>query len=50
MASEVAKHLDTDPMMLQFFKMQTVRDIPGTVIRSNFEGQLKDLLQVMYIF
>lgn len=46
MATEVAKHLDTDPMMLQFFRMQAVRDAPGTVIRSHFEGQLKDLLQV----
>lgn len=50
MATEVAKHLDTDPTMLQFFRMQATRDSPGTVIRSHFEGQLKDLLQVSLNF
>ena len=42
----MAERLDTDPMMLQFFRVQSTRDTVGTVIRSNFEGQLKDLLQV----
>lgn len=43
---KVAERLDTDPMMLQFFRVQSARDIVGTVIRSNFDGQLKDLLQL----
>ncbi|XP_039253569.2 ubiquitin carboxyl-terminal hydrolase 7-like [Styela clava] len=46
MAVEVAKRIDADPTMLQFFRMQTVREIPGAVIRSHYEGQLKDLLQI----
>lgn len=33
-------------MMLQFFRVQGARDVAGTVIRSTFDGQLKDLLQV----
>jgi len=46
MAEKVAERLDTDPMMLQFFKVQSVRDMVGAVIRSNFDGQVKDLLQL----
>uniref|UniRef100_H2YBF2 Ubiquitin carboxyl-terminal hydrolase 7 n=1 Tax=Ciona savignyi TaxID=51511 RepID=H2YBF2_CIOSA len=45
-AERVAERLDTDPMMLQFFRVQNVRDQPGNVIRSSFDGQLKDLLQI----
>uniref|UniRef100_F6YGJ7 Ubiquitin carboxyl-terminal hydrolase 7 n=1 Tax=Ciona intestinalis TaxID=7719 RepID=F6YGJ7_CIOIN len=45
-AEKVAERLDTDPMMLQFFRVQNVRDQPGNVIRSSFDGQLKDLLQI----
>jgi len=46
MAEKVAERLDTDPTMLQFFKVQSVRDMVGAVIRSNFDGQVKDLLQL----
>nr|CAB3267570.1 ubiquitin carboxyl-terminal hydrolase 7-like [Phallusia mammillata] len=45
-AKRVAERLDTDPMMLQFFRVQTARDMAGSVIRSSFDGQLKDLLQI----
>jgi len=45
-AEKVAERLDMDPMMLQFFRVQGSRDLPGNVIRSSFDGQLKDLLQV----
>lgn len=45
-AEKVADRLDTDPMMLQFFRVQGTRDMAGTVIRSTFDGQLKDLLQI----
>merc|ERR1719228_13568 len=33
-------------MMLQFFRVQSARDVVGSVVRSSFEGQLKDLLQI----
>ncbi|CAK8680531.1 unnamed protein product [Clavelina lepadiformis] len=45
-AEKVAERLDTDPMMLQFFRVQSTRDMAGSVIRSSFDGQLKDLLQI----
>ena len=50
MAEKVAERLDTDPTMLQFFKVQSVRDMVGAVIRSNFDGQVKDLLQVFILY
>ncbi|GAB6025849.1 Ubiquitin carboxyl-terminal hydrolase 7 [Chamberlinius hualienensis] len=44
MARAVAQKLNTDPYLLQFFKCQSYRDGPGTAVRCNFEGTLKDLL------
>jgi len=40
----VAAHLDTNPLLLQFFKSQGYRDGPGHPLRCNFEGSLRDLL------
>ncbi len=45
LAAAVATKLDTNPDMLQFFKSQNYRDIPGHPLRCSFEGVLKDLLQ-----
>ncbi|XP_067426504.1 ubiquitin carboxyl-terminal hydrolase 7-like isoform X2 [Thunnus thynnus] len=42
-AKTVAQRLNTDPMLLQFFKSQG--DSPGNPIRHNYEGTLRDLLQ-----
>ncbi|XP_033118944.1 ubiquitin carboxyl-terminal hydrolase 7-like [Anneissia japonica] len=43
-AKAVAAKLDTDPMLLQFFKAQTHRDGPGHPIRCTYEGTLRDLI------
>ncbi|XP_030854698.1 ubiquitin carboxyl-terminal hydrolase 7 isoform X4 [Strongylocentrotus purpuratus] len=43
-AKAVAQHLDTDMMLLQFFKSQGHRDGPGHPLRCTFEGTLRDLL------
>ncbi|XP_066265443.1 ubiquitin carboxyl-terminal hydrolase 7-like isoform X1 [Branchiostoma lanceolatum] len=40
----VAQELNTDPMLLQFFKTQGYRDAPGNPLRCTYEGTLKDLL------
>lgn len=45
MANAVAQHLNTDPYLLQFFRAQGYRDMPGNPIKCTFEGQLKDLFQ-----
>ncbi|RXM28003.1 Ubiquitin carboxyl-terminal hydrolase 7, partial [Acipenser ruthenus] len=42
-AKTVAQRLNTDPMLLQFFKSQG--DGPGNPLRHNYEGTLRDLLQ-----
>lgn len=44
MANAVARHLNTDPYLLQFFKPQGYRDGPGNPIRCTYEGTLKELL------
>lgn len=44
MANAVARHLSTDPYLLQFFKPQGYRDGPGNPIRCTYEGTLKELL------
>ena len=44
-AKTVAQRLNTDPMLLQFFKSQGYRDDPGNPLRHNYEGSLRDLLQ-----
>ncbi|KAG8007136.1 Ubiquitin carboxyl-terminal hydrolase 7 [Nibea albiflora] len=44
-AKTVAQRLNTDPMLLQFFKSQGYRDGPGNPLRHNYEGTLRDLLQ-----
>ncbi|KAG8145440.1 hypothetical protein E2320_011973 [Naja naja] len=44
-AKTVAHRLNTDPMLLQFFKSQGYRDGPGNPLRHNYDGTLRDLLQ-----
>ncbi|XP_013909106.1 PREDICTED: ubiquitin carboxyl-terminal hydrolase 7-like [Thamnophis sirtalis] len=44
-AKTVAQRLNTDPMLLQFFKSQGYRDGPGNPLRHNYDGTLRDLLQ-----
>nr|XP_032816939.1 ubiquitin carboxyl-terminal hydrolase 7 isoform X1 [Petromyzon marinus] len=44
-AKTVAQRLNTDPMLLQFFKSQGYRDGPGNPLRHTYEGTLRDLLQ-----
>ncbi|XP_077980640.1 ubiquitin carboxyl-terminal hydrolase 7-like [Glandiceps talaboti] len=43
-AKAVATRLNTDPMLLQFFKSQGYRDGPGTALRCTYDGTLRDLL------
>ncbi|KAK6643307.1 Ubiquitin carboxyl-terminal hydrolase 7 [Polyplax serrata] len=43
-ARAVAQRLNTEPSLLQFFKSQSFKDIPGHPLRCNFEGTLRDLL------
>ncbi|XP_002733899.3 ubiquitin carboxyl-terminal hydrolase 7-like, partial [Saccoglossus kowalevskii] len=43
-AKAVATKLNTDPMLLQFFKNQGYRDGPGTALRCTYDGTLRDLL------
>ncbi|XP_070580003.1 ubiquitin carboxyl-terminal hydrolase 7-like [Ptychodera flava] len=43
-AKAVAGRLNTDPMLLQFFKSQGYRDGPGTALRCTYDGTLRDLL------
>lgn len=43
-AKAVAQHLNTDPMLLQFFRSQGHKDSPGNPLRCTFEGTLRDLL------
>ncbi|PIK35425.1 putative ubiquitin carboxyl-terminal hydrolase 7 [Apostichopus japonicus] len=40
----VAQHLNTDPMLLQFFRSQGHKDSPGNPLRCTFEGTLRELL------
>ncbi|XP_044758285.1 ubiquitin carboxyl-terminal hydrolase 7 isoform X2 [Coccinella septempunctata] len=44
LARAVAQRVGTDPYLLQFFKCQSYKDIPGNPLRCTFEGTLKDLL------
>ncbi|KAL3876817.1 hypothetical protein ACJMK2_034611, partial [Sinanodonta woodiana] len=44
MAHQVARYLNTDPYLLQFFKPQGYREGPGNPIRCTYEGTLKELL------
>uniref|UniRef100_UPI00358F4AED ubiquitin carboxyl-terminal hydrolase 7 isoform X3 n=1 Tax=Myxine glutinosa TaxID=7769 RepID=UPI00358F4AED len=44
-ARTAAQRLNTDPMLLQFFKSQGYRDGPGNPLRHTYEGTLRDLLQ-----
>ncbi|XP_053388715.1 ubiquitin carboxyl-terminal hydrolase 7-like [Mercenaria mercenaria] len=44
MANSVARYLNTDPYLLQFFKPQGYREGPGNAIRCTYEGTLKELL------
>ncbi|OQR76440.1 ubiquitin carboxyl-terminal hydrolase 7-like, partial [Tropilaelaps mercedesae] len=43
-AAAVARHLDTHPKLLQFFKTQSYREGPGNPLRFSFDGTLKDML------
>jgi len=43
-AEIVAQHLGTDPYLLQFFRNQSYREGPGSALRCNFDGTLKDIL------
>ncbi|KAL4823309.1 hypothetical protein H8958_022774 [Nasalis larvatus] len=44
-AKTVAQRPNTDPMLLQFFKSQGYRDGPDNLLRHNYEGTLRELLQ-----
>ncbi|KAK9885250.1 hypothetical protein WA026_010749 [Henosepilachna vigintioctopunctata] len=44
LARAVAQRVGTDPYLLQFFKCQSYKDVPGNPLRCTFEGTLKDLL------
>ncbi|XP_071796700.1 ubiquitin carboxyl-terminal hydrolase 7-like [Asterias amurensis] len=46
-AKAVANQLDTDPMLLQFFKSQGHRDGPGHPLRCTYDGTLRDLLSTL---
>ncbi|XP_022103325.1 ubiquitin carboxyl-terminal hydrolase 7-like [Acanthaster planci] len=46
-AKAVAAQLDTDPMLLQFFKSQGHRDGPGHPLRCTYDGTLRDLLSTL---
>jgi len=45
-ANHVARHLGTDPYLLQFFKVQGYREGPGNAIRCTYEGTLKDMVLI----
>lgn len=47
MVEAVARHLNVDPVYLQFFKTQTYREVPGSALRCTFDGTLKDLLVIL---
>ncbi|KAK5641318.1 hypothetical protein RI129_009865 [Pyrocoelia pectoralis] len=44
LARAVAQRVGTDPYLLQFFKCQSYKDIPGNPLRCTFDGTLNDLL------
>ncbi|XP_011304851.1 ubiquitin carboxyl-terminal hydrolase 7 isoform X2 [Fopius arisanus] len=44
MAKAVAQRVGTDPYLLQFFKCQNYKDLPGHPLKCTFDGTLKDLL------
>ncbi|KAG8040566.1 hypothetical protein G9C98_002562 [Cotesia typhae] len=44
MAKAVAQRVGTDPYLLQFFKCQNYKDLPGHPLKCTFEGTLKDLV------
>ncbi|XP_046819841.1 ubiquitin carboxyl-terminal hydrolase 7 isoform X2 [Vespa crabro] len=43
MANAVAQRVGTDPYLLQFFRCQSYKDSPGSALKCNFEGNLKEL-------
>ncbi|CAG9786247.1 unnamed protein product [Diatraea saccharalis] len=44
MARAVGQHLNVDPYLIQFFKCQNYKDIPGVPLKYSYDGILKDLL------
>lgn len=44
MAKAVAQRVGTDPFLLQFFRCQNYKDLPGHPLKCTFEGSLKDLV------
>ncbi|CAG0888119.1 unnamed protein product [Darwinula stevensoni] len=44
MAKKVAHRLNTDPYLLQFFKSQNYRDLPGYPLKCSSEDTLKDIM------
>lgn len=44
MAKAVAQRLGTDPYLLQFFKCQNYKDLPGNPLKCTFDGTLKELV------
>ncbi|CAG5100968.1 Similar to USP7: Ubiquitin carboxyl-terminal hydrolase 7 (Homo sapiens) [Cotesia congregata] len=44
MAKAVAQRVGTDPYLLQFFRCQNYKDLPGHPLKCTFEGTLKDLV------
>ncbi|XP_032457106.1 ubiquitin carboxyl-terminal hydrolase 7 isoform X1 [Nasonia vitripennis] len=44
MAKAVSQRLGTDPYLLQFFKCQNYKDLPGNPLKCTFDGTLKELV------
>ncbi|XP_014255041.1 ubiquitin carboxyl-terminal hydrolase 7 isoform X2 [Cimex lectularius] len=44
MAQAVAQRVQIDPCRLQFFKTHNYKSAPGTALKCNFEGTLKELM------
>ncbi|XP_058793308.1 ubiquitin carboxyl-terminal hydrolase 7 [Phymastichus coffea] len=44
MARAVSQRLNTDPYLLQFFKCQNYKDLPGNPLKCTFDGTLKELV------
>ncbi|XP_015122798.1 ubiquitin carboxyl-terminal hydrolase 7 isoform X2 [Diachasma alloeum] len=44
MAKAVAQRVGTDPYLLQFFRCQNYKDLPGHPLKCTFDGTLKDLV------
>ncbi|XP_034946469.1 ubiquitin carboxyl-terminal hydrolase 7 isoform X3 [Chelonus insularis] len=43
-AKAVAQRVGTDPYLLQFFRCQNYKDVPGQALKCTFDGTLKDLV------